>query len=95
VGAGAAARVAGAVSIAGGGAVESIDAGDAPALMFHGTRDDSVPFHWARETCTAYHRAHVGCRLVVFPGAGHEIAGTKFATIVDTVARWAAARNEP
>jgi hypothetical protein len=28
---------------------------------------------------------------VVFPGAGHEIAGTEFDTIVATTARWAAA----
>jgi acetyl esterase/lipase len=83
-------RVAGVVSIAGGGAEEAIDRRDPPALMFHGTRDQSVPFHWARDTCAAYRRAGAGCRLVAFPGAGHEIAGTRFDAIVATIARWAA-----
>jgi acetyl esterase/lipase len=83
--------VAGVVSIAGGGAEEAIDRRDPPALMFHGTRDDQVPFRWARETCSAYHHAGARCRLVVFRGAGHEIAGTEFDTIVATTARWAAA----
>lgn len=86
------AGVAGVVSIAGGGAEEAIDRHDPPALMFHGTRDDQVPFRWARETCAAYRQAGVDCRLVVFPGAGHEIAGTKFDAIVAATARWAAAR---
>jgi acetyl esterase/lipase len=88
---GPASRVAGVVSIAGGGAIDAIDRHDPPALMFHGTRDGSVPFSWARQTCTAYHQAGARCRLVVFPGAGHEIAGTKFDTIVATTVRWAAA----
>src|SRR5436190_9896784 len=88
-----ASRVAGVVSIAGGGAEEAIDRHDPSALMFHGTRDDQVPFRWARETCAAYHHAGVGCRLVVFPGAGHEIAGTKFDTIVETTDRWASGRG--
>src|SRR5438045_2184904 len=61
VGGGRASRVAGVVSIAGGGAEEAIDRHDPPALMFHGTRDDQVPFRWARETCSAYRHAGASC----------------------------------
>jgi hypothetical protein len=50
-------------------------------------------FRWARETCLACHRAGAACRLVVFPGAGHEIAGTKFDTIVAATDRWASQRR--
>src|SRR5919201_1654085 len=48
-----------------------------PARIFPGPRDGWVPFGGARQTCTAYPQAGARCRLVVFPGAGHEIAGTK------------------
>jgi acetyl esterase/lipase len=81
-------RVASAISIAGGGHLGSIDRGDAPALLLHGTRDALVPFSWARDTLAAYRRAGVRAQLVSFLGVGHNIASSERDRVIPIVARW-------
>jgi len=87
-----ASRVRGAVAIAGAADPLGIDRGDAPVLWFHGNADRTVPYVAAQLACGAARRGGAGCRLVTFPGSGHEIAGTRFERIVSTTARWLAER---
>ena len=47
------------------------DAGDAPALFFHGTADPLVPYQWAVNTVNNAHAAHLDAFLETWPGAGH------------------------
>jgi para-nitrobenzyl esterase len=64
--------VSGWVSISGGlpaGAWAS--SGDAPGLLFHGTRDPIVPYRWSVETAAALLRTGVAAVLEPLAGAGH------------------------
>jgi dienelactone hydrolase len=46
-------------------------AGDAPALLFHGTADGVVPYQWSVDTSNALSNAKVINFLQTFEGAGH------------------------
>ena len=48
-----------------------IDAGDAPALLFHGTDDNLVPYPWAQGTVTNATNAGLLAVLVTYQGEGH------------------------
>jgi para-nitrobenzyl esterase len=48
-----------------------IDAGDAPALLFHGTADSLVPYSWAQATVQQATDAGLLAVLVTWEGAGH------------------------
>jgi acetyl esterase/lipase len=48
-----------------------IDAGDAPALLFHGTNDGAVPYAWATSTVDRAEAAGVPIVLRTWEGAGH------------------------
>jgi acetyl esterase/lipase len=65
-------NVAGWISVSGGlpgGAF--IDKGDAPGLLFHGTRDDIVPHRWSVETADQLRRAGILAVFKSLEGAGH------------------------
>ena len=49
----------------------SPDSGDAPALLFHGTNDNLVPYQWAKDTVDEAHSAGVEAYLITWEGAGH------------------------
>jgi len=51
------------VSLAGTGFAPAVEVGEAPALMFHGTEDDTVPFGWAEDFCAEVNAAGVACEL--------------------------------
>ena len=85
--------VAGVVAVAGGGDPAALDGGDPPALLLHGTRDRLVPYRRSVDTLAAYRRAGVPCRLISFPGVGHELGALRVAQrLMPHVARWLAAR---
>jgi acetyl esterase/lipase len=48
-----------------------INAGDAPALLFHGTEDTLVPYAWAETTEAQAEAAGLIVRLRTWDGAGH------------------------
>ena len=48
-----------------------INAGDAPALLFHGTADSLVPYSWAQGTVQQATDAGLLAVLVTWEGAGH------------------------
>ena len=60
-----------AVSVSGARLLSTIGAGDAPALLFHGTADPLVPYQWAVNTVNAAHAAHLDAFLETWQGAGH------------------------
>jgi predicted esterase len=60
-----------ALSISGANIFSSVSAGDAPALLFHGTNDPLVPYQWAVNTVNAAHAAHLDAFLETWQGAGH------------------------
>lgn len=55
-----------------------VNAGDAPTLMFQGTKDVLVPYEQAFEMCTALSQAGVPGRVEILLGAGHGWAGEQF-----------------
>jgi acetyl esterase/lipase len=66
-----ASAVRGAVSLSGANILSKVSAGDAPALLFHGTADPLVPYQWAVNTVNAAQAAHLDVFLETWPGAGH------------------------
>jgi dienelactone hydrolase len=66
-----------AVSLSGGAPTnEYIDRQDAPAILFHGTEDRTVPFEWAVGNAAAMYNAGVFTVLEVIDGAGHGLGWT-------------------
>lgn len=65
--------IAGAISLSGGvpGIATFMSVGDAPALLFHGTADDIIPFDWTVATYQAAIAAGLYANLETLPGAGH------------------------
>ena len=63
--------VRGAVSLSGAKLLGTADAGDAPALLFHGTADPLVPYQWAVNTVDEAHAAGLDAFLTTWDGAGH------------------------
>lgn len=63
-----------AVSVAGGAPTnEFIDPDDPPAIFFHGTADNTVPYVWAVQNAGAMYQAGIYTVLQPFEGAGHGI----------------------
>jgi acetyl esterase/lipase len=60
-----------AVSLSGAHLVTSIDSGDAPSLLFHGTADNVVPYAWAVSTWNQANAAGLDSFLTSWAGAGH------------------------
>jgi acetyl esterase/lipase len=60
-----------AVSLSGANLLAKIGAGDAPALLFHGTDDRLVPYLWAQNTVTAAEAAELYVWLTTWDEAGH------------------------
>jgi acetyl esterase/lipase len=70
-------KVRAAVSQSGGAPTnEYIDAGDSPAIFFHGTEDQTVFYHWAVSNAGAMYNAGIFTVLHPFEGAGHGLAGS-------------------
>lgn len=65
------ASVAAAVSLSGGRLIGTIDATDAPSLLFHGTSDFVVPYSWAVNTVNGATAVGLDSFLTTWPGAGH------------------------
>ena len=65
------AAVGAAVSLSGAFLGTTIDAGDAPSLLFHGTADPIVPYQWAVNTHNAALAAGLDSFLTSWAGAGH------------------------
>jgi pimeloyl-ACP methyl ester carboxylesterase len=63
--------VGGAVSLSGGHLLSTIDGGDAPSLLFHGTSDAIVPYALAVSTWNQANAAGLDSFLTSWPGAGH------------------------
>ncbi len=63
--------VSAAVSLSGARLLSKVDAGDAPALLFHGTSDTTVPYQWGVNTVNAAHAAGLDAFLESLQGAGH------------------------
>jgi predicted esterase len=59
------------VSLSGANILSTIGAGDAPALLFHGTLDTIVPYQWAVNTVNAAKAAGLDVFLESWDGAGH------------------------
>jgi para-nitrobenzyl esterase len=66
-----ASKVRAAVSLSGAKLLGSIGAGDAPALLFHGTSDPLVPYQWAVNTANQAKAAGLDVFLETWQGAGH------------------------
>jgi acetyl esterase/lipase len=60
-----------AVSLSGADLISTVSAGDAPALLFHGTADPLVPYQWAVNTVKRATAAHLDVFLETWQGAGH------------------------
>lgn len=75
--------VGGAVSISGGRVGGSIDPGDAPSLLFHGTADGVVPYALAKGTYDDAKAAGLVSFLVTWQGQGHVPYGQNRAEIID------------
>ena len=65
------ASVRAAVSLSGAKLVGSIGAGDAPALLFHGTADTVVPYQWASLTVATARDRGLPVWITSWDGAGH------------------------
>jgi predicted esterase len=65
------AAVGAAVSLSGASLLVTIDSGDAPSLLFHGTADTVVPYQWAVNTYNAAIAAGLDSFLTSWAGAGH------------------------
>jgi acetyl esterase/lipase len=65
------AAVGAAVSLSGASLLVTIDSGDAPSLLFHGTADTIVPYQWAVNTYNAALTAGLDSFLTTWVGAGH------------------------
>jgi len=61
----------------------SIGAGDAPALLFHGTADGLVPYRWAQETLYSARSKGLAAHLVTWEGEGHVPYGQHRQQILD------------
>jgi acetyl esterase/lipase len=64
-------NVGAAVSLSGARLLGTPDAGDAPALLFHGTADPLVPYAWATNTVDTARNAGLVAYLTTWEGAGH------------------------
>jgi acetyl esterase/lipase len=60
-----------AVSLSGAKLLGTINAGEPPSLLFHGTTDSLVPYQWAVNTVTQARAADVAAYLITYQGEGH------------------------
>jgi dienelactone hydrolase len=75
--------IGGAVSISGGTPTnEYITPDDAPAIFFHGTEDQTVPFEWAVSNAGAMYNTGVPVFLEVFEGAGHGLTREGYRDVI-------------
>ncbi|MCC5952885.1 MAG: carboxypeptidase regulatory-like domain-containing protein [Acidimicrobiia bacterium] len=81
-------RVSAAVSVAGMAVPSSIEAGEPPSYLAHGTADTFVQFSSAVDTCDAAHAVGVECVLDVYEGATHVSIFLSAEQIADDVSVW-------
>jgi dipeptidyl aminopeptidase/acylaminoacyl peptidase len=60
-----------AVSLSGAAVLTTPNAGEAPALLFHGDADNVVPYQWAVNTVNNAENAGLQVFLTTWPGEGH------------------------
>lgn len=63
--------VAAAVSLSGAQLLGTVEAGDAPSLLFHGTADALVPYQWATDSIARADAAGVHAELTTWNGGLH------------------------
>ena len=73
-----------AVSFSGARLLGNCDTGDAPALLFHGTADQLVPYQWATNTETCARDAGLGFHMVTWLDEGHVPYAAHRTQIIDT-----------
>jgi para-nitrobenzyl esterase len=66
-------HVAAAVSLAGAASPDAIGPGDAPAVVFHGTADRTVPYSFAQATCSTAIERGLVCELHAYEGVLHDV----------------------
>lgn len=49
------------------------DAGEPPAIVFHGTEDQLLPIGSPADLCPLAHEAGIACEYIGYEGAGHEV----------------------
>jgi acetyl esterase/lipase len=64
-------KVRAAVSLSGAAITTGPNAGEAPALLFHGTADNLVPYQWAVDTVEAARAAGLLVNFTTWQGEGH------------------------
>lgn len=72
-----------AVALSGARLMGAPDAGDAPALLFHGTGDVVVPYAWATRTVDTARDAGLEAYLTAWDGDGHVPYGKHRAEILE------------
>ena len=72
-----------AVSLSGARIITQANAGEAAALLFHGTADTLVPYQWALDTVAEAEAAGLQAFLTTFEGAGHVPYAQNRTTILD------------
>jgi acetyl esterase/lipase len=68
--------------------VRYVSPGDAPTLLFHGTRDPLVPAHQASRFLDALTQAGVPGKAVLIAGAGHGWRDPELADSIEATLRW-------
>lgn len=81
-------EIQGAVSVSGAALVGTIDAGDAPMVLFHGTADTTVPFQWAVDTFDRAEAAGIAGFLVPFENGVHNLLADHDAEIASQTANF-------
>lgn len=72
-----------AVSLSGAAVLTTPNAGEAPALLFHGDADNVVPYQWAVNTVNNAENAGLQVFLTTWPGEGHVPYGAHRTEIID------------
>ncbi len=80
---GPASTVSAAVSLSGARILNEPDPGEAPALLFHGTADTTVPYAWAQDTVAAADAAGTHAEMTAWEGAGHVPYAAHRSEIID------------
>lgn len=81
-------EIQGAVSVAGAQLIGTIDPGDAPMVLFHGTADTTIPYQWAVDTFDRAQAAGIDSFLVPFENGLHNLLAEHDAEIASQIANF-------
>ncbi len=77
----------GVISLGGMALPDMVDPAEPPALMFHGTKDATVPISYAKSFCDGANARGGDCTLVAYSGAGHDLSSKNELT-AETSSNW-------